>query len=87
MASEDGPVDDRRVTPSTVATAAVEFFWRNRRYVARDLFVALGWVLVLSAVFVVAPLPGWLYYILLFGGLLVYSFVMSFVGATAKLDP
>lgn len=86
MASEDGPVDDRRITPSNVATAAVAFFWRNRRYVARDLLVALGWVLVLSTVFVVTPLPGWLYYILLFGGLVVYSFVMSLAGAVAKLD-
>ena len=85
MASEDESIDDRRVTPSTIATAAVAFFWRNRRYVARDLLVALGWVLALSAVFVVTPLPGWLYYLLLFGGLLVYSFVMSLVGATANL--
>lgn len=85
MASEDTADDSTASTPSVV-TAVGEFFWRNRRYIARDLLVSLGWVLVLTAVFVLAPLPGWLYYILLFGGLLVYSLVVSLAGMAAKLD-
>ena len=85
MTSDDEPGSGSRVTPSAVATAAGEFFWRNRAFVARDLAVALVWVLVLSAAFVVSPLPGWLYYVLLFGGLLAYSLAVSLLGAAAKL--
>lgn len=85
MTSSDEPGDGGRVTPTAVATAAGEFFWRNRVYVVRDLLVAVCWVLVLTAAFVVASLPGWLYYVLLFGGLLTYSLAASLLGAAAKL--
>jgi hypothetical protein len=36
-------------------------------------------------VLVVPSLPGWLYYVLLFGGLLAYSLAASLLGAAAKL--
>ena len=70
---------------SDILAAAGTFFWRNRWYVARDLVAALVWVVALSAAFVVSPLPGWLYYVLLFGGLLAYSLAVSLLGAAAKL--
>lgn len=71
---------------SDVVASAGSFFWENRRYVLRDLVVALLWAVVLTVLFVFSSLPGWLYYVLLFGGLFVYSTVTSIIGTAARLN-
>lgn len=45
----------------------------NRRSIVRDLLVAAVWVLVLQLVIAVTGWSTTIYYILLFGGLIVYA--------------
>lgn len=48
----------------------------NRRAIARDLLVAVVWVTLLRWVFETQGYSEWLYYVFLFGGLIVYAAVI-----------
>ncbi|MFB6235401.1 MAG: hypothetical protein ABEH81_07595 [Halopenitus sp.] len=63
-----GPLGDGSVLRRSIATVR-----RNRDRLVVDAAVLLSWIVVSAALFRWLTLPQWLHYLVLFGGVVVYS--------------
>lgn len=71
MGNHDGGVTTDR--DSGVAGAFLQFVARHWQQLALDLLLITAWVIVLARVIRQLGWPGWAYYVVLVGGIVVYS--------------